>query len=73
MNQPQRAFQIEIKIGADTKQHTMSLLYEFVKDIFDDGVSCVSVGPSSGGFHTVKKNPEMTHERYIEELDAWLD
>lgn len=70
---PVRAFSITIKIGGDTKEGAVALLREFADSIDEGQIGTAHGGPSSGGFFDVKIDPEMTHDKYIEALEAYLE
>lgn len=70
---PVRAFSIELKVGGDTKEDAVALLREFANSIDEGQTGTAHGGPSSGGFFDVKIDPEMTHDKYIAVLEAYLE
>ncbi len=71
---PHRAFEITIRVGADTWEDAIAELLRMAYHIEEHGPNCNSV---SGGYstnHTVTilQNPQMTHDRYFEQLGAYL-
>lgn len=68
---PQRAFSIELKVGADTLQEAANLLEHFADQIRLGGSASVTGGPSSGGYYEVRQR-DVTHEQYAAELKAYL-
>lgn len=74
MDRPKRRYTLTIEIGADTWDDVIDDLRHTSQHIEDHGPSCQSVMGGSCGGHivTVLQNPEMTHEKYMAELDAYL-
>lgn len=74
-DRPKRAFTIELVAGGDTFADAADLIREMADHVGDHGVACdfVSGGPSRGGFIRISKRPEMTHDRYHDELRKHLD
>lgn len=72
---PKRCYTLTIEIGADTWQDVVHDLLDLARHIPDHGPACSSVmgGPSGGHIVTVEHRPEQTHERYIEQLNAYLE
>ena len=73
-DRPHRAFEIDIHIGADTWEDAASEVERVMQHIIEHGQQCgmVSGGPSAGSAVTIVHRPEMTHDRYFEQLDAHL-
>jgi len=71
---PHRAYELDIHIGGDTWKDVMHDLRHLSQHIEDHGEKCQSVmgGPSCGHAVTSIVRPEMTHEKYIADLDAYL-
>lgn len=71
---PHRAYELEIKIGGDTWQDVLRHLHELQQHIPDHGEECNSVSGGSTSNHIVivGRYPEMTHDRYVQELDEYL-
>lgn len=69
---PHRAFELEIRIGGDTWEDVIHHVRDLLPHIEDHGTACNSVSGSPSAYHSVNivHRPEMTHERFIEELDA---
>lgn len=72
MSSPKRAFEIEIKVGGDTLEDAKHLIEEWLYDLTPTS-GIVTGGPSAGGFVKVTHNPEMTHERYVQDLNRHLE
>jgi hypothetical protein len=74
MSRPQRAYTLSIEIGADTWDDVVRDLRELAGHVPDHGPTCASVSGSPSGGHivTVKHRPDMTHDRYMAELEAYL-
>jgi hypothetical protein len=74
-DRPHRAYELDIHIGGDTWDEVIWNLHELANHIPDHGPACSSVSGSPSGGHsvTVTHRPEMTHEKYIEALEAYLE
>lgn len=72
MTAPRRAFHVNIIAGADTLSDLFMLLEHFQNEMELGSKSCVNGGSSSGGTFDLTVNPAMTHDRYHEELKAYL-
>ena len=72
---PQRCYTLDISIGADDWQGVVDDLRHLTSHIEDCGPKCSSVmgGSSSGYTVTVTHRPDMTHDKYFEELNKYLD
>lgn len=72
---PKRRFEVQIVIGGDTWPDVLDRLQDLLLHIGDHGPACSSVsgGYVSGHWVQVTEHPEMTHDRYVAELDAYLD
>jgi len=73
-DRPHRAFEIDIHIGADTWGDAAREVERVMRHIIGCGQQC---GLASGGYSTgasvmIVHRPEMTHDRYFEQLDAHL-
>jgi hypothetical protein len=71
---PQRAFVLELKVGADTRDDLIGVLrqleYEIGADKLTEGVSG---GYSSGYSYKLTVDESMTHDRYTDELDRYME
>lgn len=74
---PRRAFDVTIRVGADTWEAAQWALGRLIRHVIDHGPECNMV---SGGYSTgstvdivVNHDPTMTHDRYFEELQPHLD
>ncbi len=72
MERPRRRFQVTIDLGTDDEKELAWALRQITEDIIDGRRSSVSGGPSSGWSYTVTETPDMTHDRYIKELNAYI-
>lgn len=74
-NKPHRRYTLSIEIGADEWAGVVADLQHLASHIADHGEKCSSVmgGPSCGHIVDIRIDPEMTHERYMAELDAYLE
>lgn len=72
---PKRRFVVRIEVGGDTWEDTQRLVAEVLEHVHDHGQHCSLVhgGPRAGAFVEIKEAPEMTHERYHAELEAYLE
>ena len=73
-DRPHRAFEIDIHIGADTWEDAAREVERVMQHIIECGErGCMaSGGCSMGASVTIVHRPEMTHDRYFEQLDAHL-
>ena len=73
-DRPHRAFEIDIHIGADTWEDAAREIARVLSHVVEHGQQCslASGGPSSGASVTIRHRPEMTHDKYFEQLDAYL-
>ena len=71
---PRRRWEVRITVGGDTWDDVKWQLRDLLPHIEDHGPECKSVSgsPSSNHVVYVLHDPEMTHERYHEELDRYL-
>jgi len=74
MNRPHRAYELDIHIGGDTWKDVIHDLLDLARHVEDHGEKCGSTSGSPSCNHsvTIVVRPEMTHDRYIEELGAYL-
>lgn len=71
IEQPQRAFYVEMKVGGDTKEDLIGLIEEFLQCIKNGGDNCVTGGYGEGGYFELKQNSEMTHDKYVTLLEVF--
>lgn len=72
MDKPRRAWRIELHAEADSRAELVELLKSMLFDSLEPGGnSSVSGGYSSGGYYTVTHDPEQTHDKYFEQLEAY--
>ena len=74
MEQPERRFVLGMKLGADSREDLMSLLNSIVRDFERRGgqFDLITGGYSTGGTVVVVEHGDVTHDKYFEELNAWL-
>lgn len=72
---PKRRFELELHVSGDAWEDVTSTLRDLFPHIEEHGPCCDSVsgGPSRGHWVQVTERPEMTHEKYVSELDVYLD
>ena len=70
---PQRAHTIVISAGSDTATDLAWELRHLADRIQRGELThgCIG-GGSSGCMYSYRANPEQTHDRYFQEIDAWL-
>lgn len=79
MEVPKRRYEMVFTIGADGYQEMLSAMQNFIRFMEREYTGLaqnhhgVSGGPDSGYSYDITFNPEMNHERYFEELNAYLD
>ena len=75
-NKPHRRHTVKITIGADTMQAVAGelnhLAFLFSSEQVGEGNS-VSAGGTSGSTTEHIIDPDMTHEQYFRDIDAWLE
>lgn len=77
--QPRRAYEMTFKIGADTYKDMLHAMQNFIdmmeREYPDLEVNHhgVSGGYSDGYSYDITIRPEMTHDRYFEAVNVWLD
>lgn len=71
---PKRRFEIRLTVSGDDWPTTMRELSQLVDHVDDHGPECTSVSgsPASGHIVTVHHDASQTHERYHEQLRAYL-
>lgn len=71
---PHRAHEIDLKVGADTLDDLVWALRTISTELQRGQLSRGCSGsPSAGWTHEYRHDPEMTHDRYFADVDAWLD
>lgn len=69
MNQPERRFVLDLKVQGDSVKDIVIYLNNFIYQLeigeISDGCSG---GVSSGSVYKLRENPEMTHEKYFQEI-----
>jgi hypothetical protein len=78
-DKPKRKYELEIRMGADSYEDMLNDLIDWAQTMkiespgIDYSTDGVSAGYHSSHSYKIAVTPDMTHERYFEELDAWLD
>ena len=72
---PKRCYDITVRVGADTWEDAARELERVALHVVDHGPECnqVSGGPDSGSWVHIDHNPEMTHDRYFEDVERFKD
>lgn len=72
---PKRCYVLQLNVGADTFEDLVRQLNCAVEILEESGPGCQSVmgGSYCGHSILVEHDPDMTHDRYFELLDAWLE
>ena len=74
MAKPRRAYELQIKIGADDRNALLANLHDIVTSIATERtISSVSGGYSSSSFFELDIDETITHDAYFERLQAYLD
>lgn len=70
MAKPHRAFEIELKVTGDTWKDVVYELNRIIDEVKEHGQDCklVSGGYSSGGYVLINHDPNMTHDKYFEDI-----
>lgn len=73
---PTRAWSMELSLGADTEEEFLQTLQQLhdgfrLRRGVPKGNGAMG-GPTSGWSYTIKHDPEMTHEKYHEQLQIHL-
>lgn len=71
-----RRFELRMVLSGDTWEDIQRLAEEYGQAIQDRGPDCVNIttgGYSVGGYVFAVEDPEMTHDRWAEDLKSWLD
>lgn len=73
---PLRRYVLKVEIGADTREeinNALSQLFDLLMRQADsDEYHSVSGGPSYGWIVNLNHNPETNHDKYIEDVHAYL-
>ncbi len=72
---PHRRIEMRVTISADTFKDAVQEIGRLADHVAEHGEECslCSGGYSCGSTVTITVDPEMTHERYAEELKTWLN
>lgn len=75
MDNPRRKYVLSIEIGGDTWKDCVHDVAEILRELDqrENGYESVMGSPSSGHVVTTTINPDMTPEKYQQELEKWLD
>ena len=70
-----RRHEVAIRIGADSWADVISALNQllYIADTEGPGHDLVSGGPTSGYVFVDQTSPDITHDSYFAEVDAWID
>lgn len=71
---PSRRFEVTIRVSGDTWDGTLAEIDRLAEHVRDHGSKCdqVSGGYSTGSWVQITERPEMTHDRFVADLDAYL-
>lgn len=70
---PMRAYTFRAELGADTLEDLIGFLRHIEYQILTGSTDVTSGGYSSGGNWHIVHDPEMTHDRYFEIVNAYLE
>lgn len=74
MTMPNRAYTLTLKVGADTRHDLALILEHLAIEVSADRLTeGVSGGYSTGFTYKLEVDESMTHDRYFEELNRYLD
>lgn len=70
---PRRAHEIILQAGADTAERLAAELRLFADRVERGEITTGAIGgPDAGTMYSYVHRPEMTHERFFRDLNAWL-
>lgn len=71
---PHRRFEVEIRISGDSWPDVVSEARRLLEHVPEHGPNCdlVSGGYSTGSWVRVTEDQAQTHDRFVEQLDAYL-
>lgn len=69
-DRPRRAFELTIRVSADTWEDAVRELRSFTEHIEEHGPECEMI--SASGYVHIDHDPERTHDRYLADLAAWM-
>lgn len=72
MSKPRRAHSITITAGADTFEGLIAELKQIIFDLQRGSYNSVSGGSSTNHIVEYVTDPEMTHDRYMELIDEFI-
>lgn len=72
---PRRTFELDVHVDGDTWDDVLRELRHLVRHIEDHGPECKSVGGgySTGHIVSIRHDPEMTGDRFRENLEKYLE
>ncbi len=73
MSNPKRAHVLTLELGADTKDDMIAGLEQIIFDLHRGSTQVTSGGYSTGWIMSYTVDPDMTHDRYFELLNAALE
>lgn len=73
-NGPRRAHEFTVRIGADTRKGLVDELLALARRIERDEITCgVMGGSTAGATYSYIHDPSITHDRYFEEINGYLE
>lgn len=76
---PHRKYQLTLIVGADDYDELLlevdrwaDMMYREYPNL-DYNFNGVRGGPDSGATYDIVVDPEMTHDRYFEQVNAWIE
>ena len=71
---PQRAHSLIVSVGADTAKDLAWELREMARKIERGEMTVGTMGGGSvGSTYSYRIRPEQTHDKYFQDIDAWLE
>lgn len=74
MSGPRRAYELDLKVSADSRDDLCGYLHSFVTQLYMDQISNgASGGYSAGATYSLSVDESITHDSYVAALDDYLD
>ncbi len=70
---PQRRYVLTMTVEGDTLSDVLMSLRTVGSEVTKGRIDMMVGGPDSGVYYRLREDPTMSHERYLEELQAWVD
>lgn len=71
---PRRRYQLELNVGADSKEDLIGFLRSFQTELYMDRISTgVTGGYSSGGHYKLSIDERITHDSWAEDNERYVE